>query len=434
MIPLLPEYDPGALVVIVGPRNKIGRHVVTVRCCGVTHTDTIDADNSRERQRLRDKVVSQFDLPDESHEWLEQEIQAKAKAVDSQSTIELVKANVMSLASMRPKSTRWFWDRYMPAGAITVLDGDPNEGKSTITCDIMARGSRGDAPPPFSAPDGTFDVINSLLIQGEDDIERTTIPRLIAAGANLERISLLRTVSVDGSDDRIIQLPLDLCIIEQIVIEREIGLVVVDVLSAFVQDGFNMNSDADMRKCLTPAAISAERTGAAWLFLRHMNKKEGTRSMYRGGGSISITGAARAAFAVGAHPDDPTKKVFVPIKHNLGPRPESLVYRIEAAGDSSRIVWEGATTLTAGEVLGASNSRSGGSKVETAKGIIAGVLDAGPRGENEVRGACEQAGVSRASYWRARKDMGVLSEKSAAFQGEWILTMPSLNGSSHEEF
>jgi hypothetical protein len=167
-----------------------------------------------------------------------------------------------------------------------------------------------------------------------------------------------------------------------------------------------------------------------FLTLRHLNKKEGTRAMYRAGGSIAISGAARAQFAVAPNPDDPNEKVFVPIKYNLGPRPHSLTYTIEAAGDSSRIVWGGQSDLSAADVL-RGQSDGGSNRVDRAKEIIADILGRGPCGENEVRTACDQAGVSLSTYRRARKALGVTSEKTD-FHGEWLLSLPSTNGHVHE--
>ena len=113
--PPLPEHDFGSLTVVVGPRNKLGRHVVTTRLCGVAHTDTIDADNAHERQRYREKVVCRFNLSDDAHEFLEREIESKARAVDSKSSVELVTPNLVSLADVSEESTRWFWPpSYMP--------------------------------------------------------------------------------------------------------------------------------------------------------------------------------------------------------------------------------------------------------------------------------------------------------------------------------
>ena len=157
--------------------------------------------------------------------------------------------------------------------------------------------------------------------------------------------------------------------------------------------------------------------------------------MYRGGGSIAIVAAARAAFAIAPHPDEPGVKVFAPVKHNLGPRPHSLTYSIEAHGDTSRIVWGGETDLTAADVLQPRTSDdAGGSKVAAAKKIIFDVLIHGPRGENEVKRACLDAGSSERTYWRARKDLGVRSEKTPEFRGEWLLSLPSVNGECHDDF
>lgn len=156
--------------------------------------------------------------------------------------------------------------------------------------------------------------------------------------------------------------------------------------------------------------------------------------MYRGGGSIAIVGAARAAFAVAPDPGDATRKVFVAVKHNLGPRPASLTYTIEPFGETSRIAWGGQTDLTAADVL-KSNQRGGSNagKVERAKEIIGECLGGGPRGENEVKSACADAGLSERTYWRARKELGIVSEKTE-FQGQWLLSMPCTNGASHDAF
>ena len=80
-----------------------------------------------------------------------------------------------------------------------------------------------------------------------------------------------------------------------------------------------------------------------------------------------------------------------------------------------------------------SHERAGGNKLEAAKQIIADVLGGGPRGSNEVEGACDKAGVSRATYFRARREIGVRAEKTE-FNGNWLLSMPSANGVNHEEY
>lgn len=415
--------DVSQLAITVRPADDRGRHLVIAKMNGTSHPHRFDALSQFHRKQYREAVISRFGLDDSAHEWIEEELLAKAAAIDSQEALAIL--DVVNAADIALKRVEWFWDSYIPAASITDLSGDPNEGKSTLTIDLIARNSRGDSMPPFSFPDGAHKPADSLLLSGEDDPERTVKPRLLAAGAVLERVHLLRTVTV-CDEKRQVQLPMDLPLIERLIREKGINLVVLDVLAAFTEPGISLNDDAAMRRLFGAMSPVFERTGAACIMLRHQNKKESTKAMYRAGGSIAITGASRAAFAVGPNPDDPDEKIFVAIKHNLGPRPHSLSYRIEAAGDASRIVWGGQSSLTANDVLSNGGEARGGGKVETAKEIIIEILKSGPRGENEVKTACEQAGISRTTYWRARKELGVKSEKTA-FQGEWLLSLPTEN-------
>lgn len=407
------------LSITVRPADDRGRHLVVARCNGASHPHRFDALSQFHRRQYREAVISRFRLDDSAHEWLENQILAGAAAADSQE--HFASLDVLNAAAIATKRVEWFWEPYIPAAAITDLSGDPNEGKSTLCIDLIARNSRGDSMPPFSYPDGACTPADSLLMSGEDDHERTVKPRLIAAGAVLERVHLLRTVTV-CDEKRQVQLPTDLGLIERLITEKRITLVVLDVLAAFTEPGTSLNDDASMRRLFGAMSPVFERTGAACLMLRHQNKKENSKAMYRAGGSIAITGASRAAFAVAANPDDPEERIFVPIKHNLGPRPHSLSYRIEAARDASRIVWGGQSNLTANDVLRGSSEHQGG-KVDTAKEIITDILSGGPRGENEVKTACEQAGISNSTYCRARKALRVKSEKTA-FHGEWLLSLP----------
>ena len=225
-------------------RNKQGRHLVTVKIGSLHHKHRFDVDDQFQRRQFRDAVVSKFDFPDDAHEWLEQRLITAAAAADSNGDAQLWTPNTLSIADVQEKPVRWFWHHYMPEGAYTVIDADPNEGKSTIAIDIAARYTRGDAMPPHSVPDGTRDSGNVLLLSAEDDLQRTVKPRLLAAGARIERVHFLRSVSIDGADERFIQLPCDVPVIERVVVAKQIGFIVVDVLSAFTQDGYSMNDEA----------------------------------------------------------------------------------------------------------------------------------------------------------------------------------------------
>ena len=101
-----------------------------------------------------------------------------------------------------------------------------------------------------------------------------------------------------------------------------------------------------------PLARMAERTGAAVLLVRHLNKAQGGNALYRGGGSIGIIGAARSGLLVGVHPEDEQMRVLAGQKSNLSPMPDSLAYRIAtAANEAARIEYAGTTEAKADTLL-----------------------------------------------------------------------------------
>ncbi len=352
------------LTLTAGRRDERGRMLVVATLGKLTHKHKFDPDSQFHRRQFREAVVSKFNLPEDSHSAIEELLTAAAAAADS--ATDLWSPELVTMSDVTEKPVDWFWGpSYIPAGSITLLDADANEGKSTLAIDLAARRTRGDSMPPGTAPDGKFDRENVLLIVGEDSLKHTVKPRIVAAGGEPERFHVLQSLSCDGEDERIPQLPLDLSIIERIIAEKKIAFIVIDVFSCFLQPGLSMNSDEDMRRVTTPLAAMLDRTRATCLLLRHLNKKENLRSMYRGGGSVAIVAAARAAFTIGSHPEEPGVKVFAPVKHNLGPRPHSLTFEIEACGDSSRIRWGGQSDLTASEIM--NPGKREGSKFDEAK-------------------------------------------------------------------
>src|SRR4051794_27222101 len=92
--------------------------------------------------------------------------------------------NSVVVADVPTKPLNWLWQGWIPLGKISLLDGDPNLGKSLIAADIASRVSSG-----REMPDGTKGIKGDVeLWCSEDDLEDTVRPRLQVAGANLRRI------------------------------------------------------------------------------------------------------------------------------------------------------------------------------------------------------------------------------------------------------
>lgn len=254
------------------------------------------------------------------------------------------------LSSIRERQVSWLWPGYLPAGKLVMLDGDPGDGKSVMTCDLAARFSSGARLPDGQRPHHPVDVV---MISAEDDPEDTIKPRLRVAGANQDRVHLLTSGTIE---DQPFSLTRDLPALETFITTNQVGLVVIDPLMAFMPSDIDAYRDADVRRALFPLTQMAARTMCTILVVRHLVKSR-TKAISAGGGSMGFIGAARVGYLVGPHPEDETKRVLAGVKINIGPMPEPLGYRVVAStpGDQfspPMVTWDREPLkLTAQEVL-----------------------------------------------------------------------------------
>jgi hypothetical protein len=212
--------------------------------------------------------------------------------------------NVIILADVEAEHVDWLWNGYLPRRKVVVLDGDPGVGKSTVALDLAARISTGSP-----MPDGTEPVKGAVLIlSAEDGLADTIRPRLDAADGDADQVITITEITARNEDGegfaRPVTLPGDLPDIEKVIRRHGVVLVVVDVLMAYLSGAVDSYRDQDVRRALHPLAAMADRTGCTVLVLRHFSKTGGEKAVYRGGGSIGIIGAARAAFMCGTDPED----------------------------------------------------------------------------------------------------------------------------------
>jgi hypothetical protein len=419
------------LSIACGPADNRGVRIVTATLGGKTHRSKLDCDNAFQRKKFREEVSAKFGLGETAHEFIESEVLRVADAEDS-SPAQLWQPNIVKLSQVTASEPDFLWPGRIAFKTLTCIDGDGGIGKGLSLMSIAARGSAGAAMPPAMSPDGMFDPWSTLFITSEDVPEFILLPRAEAAGADVDRIDTLSTVEIPDTEKRAVALLQDIALLERVVTEGNYRMLVIDPWGEFIDAKFNTNSDADNRKVLGPLAEMAQRTDCAVVLVRHLNKKEGQSAQYRGGGSTAPLNASRAAFIVAPDPDDPDVRVLACTKFNIGKKPLSLRFRIEQAGTTARVVWEGECEITAAELV-KTQHQSGGGKIEQAKDIIREILSAGSRGENEVQGACTAAGISTATYRRARSCLGIQSEKTD-FRGEWLLSLPSTNGVDHADF
>ena len=334
-------------------------------------------------------------------------------------------AKITLLSDVQPEQVRWLWPGYIPLGKLTVIDGDPGNGKSTVMCDIAARVSTGRAMPDGSVSDldGPAGVV---LLSAEDGPADTIRPRLDAAGADVARVALLEC-AVSGERERGITLA-DLDHIETAIAAVGAGLVVIDPLMAFLGGETNSYRDQDMRAVLAPLARLADRTGAAMVVIRHFNKGQAANVLYRGGGSIGIIGAARVGLVIAPDPDelDSPRRVMAVAKSNLAVKPPAMAYRlVQAANGVAYAVWEGATHHTAAMLTNAPPDDEERNAQTDAASVLREILAGGALPADDVKAEAKRAGVSERTLWRAKGKIGIRSRKEGYGDGaRWMWELP----------
>jgi AAA domain len=328
--------------------------------------------------------------------------------------------DLVLVADVDREQVTWLWPDRIPRGKVTVLDGDPGTGKSTLTLTIAAKVTTGSPFPDGARPE----VGDVILLSAEDDIGDTIRPRLEAAGADLTRCWVLPDVQPEPDrPPRALELPADLDAIEGMVKDKQAALVIIDPIAAFLSGTVDMHRDQDVRRALAPLAYMAARTRAAVVIVRHMNKGQGS-ALYRGSGSIGIVGAARSGLLVAPDPDDEDRRILAMNKTNLAKKRESLAYRLvsDERYDCARLVWDGTSRHTAGDLVRPRVDEDEAPALAEACRILAD----GPLAAGNVKKQAATAGVAERTLHRAREALGVTTRRHGFGQGGYyVWSMPA---------
>ena len=221
-----------------------------------------------------------------------------------------------SIAQVELKEIEWLWCPYIPRNKLTLLEGDPGEGKSWITLAIAADVSRGKLG---------INPADVLIASAEDDLGDTIRPRLEELGADVERVFPIEETfalgSKKGSNDEAFSL------LETHISEKRPALVIIDPLVAYLGSGVDMHRQNETRPVMARLANLAAKYHCAFLLVRHIRKEQG-KALYRGIGSIDFTAAVRSVMLAGHAEDDEGKieRAVIHIKCNVAPLGEPLGY------------------------------------------------------------------------------------------------------------
>ena len=324
-----------------------------------------------------------------------------------------VELKLIHMEDVVSKEVEWLWYPYIPYGKITIIEGDPGEGKTTLVLKLAAALSRG-LPLPCD-DDKEYEPIHIIYQTAEDGIEDTIKPRLEKAGADCSMIRVIDETDKELSmtDDRL----------EQAIIETKARLIILDPIQAYIGATVDMHRANEIRPVLKHLGIIAEKHNCAIILIGHMNKASGSKSTYRGLGSIDIQATARSVLLVARLRDKPNIRIMAHDKSSLAPAGDAIGFEMT---EDNGMVCIGPYDITIDELLSGNEGR-GKRKLDIAENFIKEYFGSNKViPSNEIMMEAAKRSIKRNTLLSAKKKLGITSDKEKAEDGTiyWTWVMP----------
>ena len=316
------------------------------------------------------------------------------------------KLDIITMAEVEAEEIQWLWKPYIPVGKITIVQGDPGGGKTTMALAIAAALTMGE-PLPGSVT--ALPPAHVIYQTAEDGLADTIKPRLTKLDADCSRVHVIceGEEALSLSDERI----------ERAILRTGAKLFILDPLQAYL-GGTDMHRAGGVRPVFRQLGAVAERTGCAIVIIGHLNKSGG-KSQYRGLGSVDIHAAARSVLTVGKIPVDENMRAVVHGKSNLAPHGVSMAFGLDPVNG---FTWLGEYEVTLDELLSGKPPRRE-NQLGRAKSFIQEALADGPVSSTSIFTKADGQGLSPKTLNRAK---GELSVKSFRREGQWYWCMPGM--------
>jgi Bifunctional DNA primase/polymerase, N-terminal/AAA domain/Primase C terminal 1 (PriCT-1) len=353
----------------------------------------------------------------------EDEVRAIATSAGKWAPAGNRRADVVCLADVKPEPIHWLWEPYIPLKMLTLLSGDPGVGKTALAMAVAASLTRGEGivSSKPAAPS------NVLYLTNENSPEHVLRPRFDALGGDSTRFFLLRgLVNADESTGAITLVETEQ--LGEVIRSRDIRLVVIDPLQSFLGADVDAHRANQTRPVMDGLIMLAGRTDCAIVITRHFSKGVGGSALYRGMGSIDITGAARSELIVATDPENPNRAIMAHSKSNLGKIGPSLAFSI---GEGGTLAWGGESNLKANDLLALPATSDERSALEEAEEFLRSALATGTKPSKEIQEQASANCISPATLRRAQKRLGVTT-KPAGFGEPWMFELPIVAQGSAE--
>ena len=321
---------------------------------------------------------------------------------------------LINMEQVEVEKIDWLLYPFIPFGKVTIVQGDPGEGKTTMVLQIIAKLTKGEAvlpsgsdEPALEAKTVDLEPVNVIYQTAEDGLGDTIKPRLLSAGADCSRVMV-----IDDNDQALTMMDARL---EEAIIKTKARLVVLDPIQGFLGAAVDMHRANEIRPLLKRVAVLAEKYHCAIILIGHMNKNSNGKSSYRGLGSIDFQAAARSVLIVGRIKDEPEIRVVCHVKSSLAPEGKSIAFRLDK---DTGFEWIGEYDISADDLLSGDNR---GKKIHAAKEFLQEVLASGSVAQTKVAEEAESRGIKKKTLWNAKKELEINSVKIG---NQWFWMLP----------
>lgn len=330
------------------------------------------------------------------------------------------------MESVKVEQIEWLLYPFIPFGKVTIIQGDPGEGKTTMVLQIIAKLTRGEPillnkksqkeaqqdseenlKQEVLSQDNPIQPVNVIYQTAEDGLGDTIKPRLLAAGADCSRVLVI--------DDREQPLTMLDVRLEEAIMQTKARMVVLDPIQGFLGTDVDMHRANEIRPLMKRMAVLAEKYHCAIILIGHMNKNSNGKSSYRGLGSIDFQAAARSVLIMGRLKDEPETRVMCHVKSSLAPEGKSVAFRLDK---ETGFQWIGEYDISADDLL---SGDARGQKSRIAKKFLLDILSDGGMAQKKIEEEASKQGIKKKTLRNAKQELEIDSVKRGN-QWFWILS------------